>query len=284
LNQSIYTIKLYPVPTNSRVNIATLARAAKGGVITLPAATRALGVSRPQAVLQFRRLVRQGWLQRLRRGLYLVRPLNSAPDQTAIPEDPWVLAREVFSPCYIGGWSAAEHWELTEQLFRSTLVVTATLARTTEVRIGGHDFRVFRIPRGRLDAGVVKVWRGPERVGISGLERTIVDGLRNPEIVGGGRHLVQILRAYGEDKRHDFARLLDVAREAASGAAWKRLGFIAEHVWPNEATVVAAARRHMTTGYARLDPGVRQRGKLAKRWRLWINIAPSELASHPNAS
>jgi predicted transcriptional regulator of viral defense system len=270
--------------TGDQPIVAALARAAKGGVISLSAAAKAMGIPRARAALQFRRLVRQGWLQRLRRGLYLVRPLNAAPDQAAIPEDPWVLAREIFSPCYIGGWSAAEYWELTEQLFRSTLVVTATPARTTELRIGGHDIRVFRIPRARLGAGVVKVWRGPERVDISGFERTIVDGLRNPEIVGGGRHLVQILRAYGEHERHDFARLLDVASEAASGAAWKRLGFVAERVWPGETTIVEAARRHMTTGYVRLDPGVRQRGRLAKRWRLWINVSASELTSQRNAS
>ncbi len=270
--------------TGSQPIVAALARAAKGGVISLPAAAKAMGVPRARAALQLRRLVRQGWLQRLRRGLYLVKPLNAALGQAAIPEDPWVLAREVFSPCYIGGWSAAEHWDLTEQLFRSTLVVTAAPARTTQPRIGGHDFRVFRIPPARLGAGVVKVWRGPERVDISGLERTIVDALRNPEIVGGGRHLVQILTAYGEHERHDFARLLAVAREVASGAAWKRLGFVAEYIWPGDTTIVDAARRHMTTGYVRLDPGVRLHGKLAKRWRLWINVSTSELTSQRNAS
>jgi predicted transcriptional regulator of viral defense system len=272
------------VVNESRAIVGTLARAAKGGIISLPAAAKAMGLPRPKAVVQLRRIVRQGWLQRVRRGLYLVRPLNAAPDQAAIPEDPWVLAREVLSPCYIGGWSAAEHWGLTEQLFRSTLVVTAAPARTTEVRIGGHDFRVFRLPRARLSAGVVKVWRGPERLDVSGLERTIVDGLRNPELVGGGRHLVQIMRAYGEHERHDFARLLDVARPVASGAAWKRLGFLAEHVWPNETAVVEVAKSHLSAGYSRLDPGAARRGKLVKRWRLWINVAASELAPHSHAS
>src|SRR5205085_4535800 len=280
--QSKYTLSI--MAADDRTLVATLARAAKGGVISLVAASKAMGVPRTTAALRLRRLVRQGWIERLRRGLYLVKPLSAAPDQTAIPEDPWVLAREVFSPCYIGGWSAAEHWELTEQIFRSTLVVTATPARKTELRVGGHDFRVFRVPRARLTAGVVKVWRGPERVDVAGLERTILDGLRNPELVGGGRHLVQILRAYGEHQQSNFARLLDLARETASGAAWKRLGFLAERLWPTEAKIIAAARRHMTAGYVRLDPGNRQHGKLTKRWRLWINVSASDLTSETNAS
>jgi predicted transcriptional regulator of viral defense system len=264
--------------------VAVLARAAKGGVISLSRAAEALHVSQAQAARQIRPLVRRGWVQRLRRGLYLIRPLDAAPDQAAIPEDPWVLAREIFSPCYIGGWSAAEHWELTEQLFRSTLVVTGALARKTEVRIGGHLFRVFRIPKARLTAGVAKVWRGRERVDVSGLERTLIDALRNPELVGGGRHLVQILRAYGEHSRHDFKRLLDLASTVASGAAWKRLGFLAEHVWPQERAVAQAAVHHVTSGYVRFDPGIRDRGKLVKRWGLWANISESELTPHAGSS
>jgi predicted transcriptional regulator of viral defense system len=273
------------VAADDRILLATLARAAKGGVISLSTASKAINAPHAVTALHLRRLVRHGWIERLRRGLYLVKPLTAAPNQAAIPEDPWVLAREIFSPCYIGGWSAAEHWELTEQIFRSTLVVTGTPARKTAVRIGGHEFRVFRIPRARLAAGVVKVWRGSERVDVSGLERTIVDGLRNPELIGGVRHLVQILRAYSEHKQHDFDRLVAVSREAASGAAWKRLGFLGEHLWPVEGkAVIAAARRHMTAGYVRLDPNIRQRGKLTKRWRLWINVSPTDLTSQTNAS
>jgi predicted transcriptional regulator of viral defense system len=156
--------------------------------------------------------------------------------------------------------------------------------RKTDVRIGGHQFRVFRIPRTRLATGVEKVWRGRERVEISGLERTVLDLLRNPELIGGGRHLMQVLRSYAEHDRHDFSRLLELAGEVASGAAWKRLGFLAEHIWPRERAITEAAARHLTAGYVRLDPGIRHRGRLAKRWRLWININASELAAQPTAS
>ena len=32
-------------------------------------------------------------------------------------EDPLVIAEKLFSPCYVGGWSAAEYWGITEQIF-----------------------------------------------------------------------------------------------------------------------------------------------------------------------
>jgi predicted transcriptional regulator of viral defense system len=262
--------------SDDRALAAKLAKASRGGLISLAEGAAALSVPRSGAALQFSRLARRGWLQRVRRGLYLVRPIDVAPDQHAMPEDPWVLAHEVFSPCYIGGWSAAEHWGLTEQLFRSTLVVTGATARLTNVTLAGHTFRIFRLPRGRLSAGVSQVWRGTARVHVSGLERTLIDGLRNPELLGGIRHVAQIMEAYGAHKEHNFARLLTVANSAASGAAWKRLGFLSERIWPDEPHVTDAARRHLTAGNAWLDPAVKHKGKLATRWHLWMNAHPTE--------
>src|SRR5437899_2338934 len=114
---------------SDRSLIAKLSRASKGGIITVSRAAPAMELSQREAALKLAALVRRGWLARARRGMYLVLPLEVGPGQRTVAEDPWVLAREAFSPCYIGGWSAAEHWGLTEQIFRSTLVVTARPTR-----------------------------------------------------------------------------------------------------------------------------------------------------------
>jgi predicted transcriptional regulator of viral defense system len=216
-------------------------------------------------------------LQRVRRGLYIVVPLEAAANQQATAEDPWVIARELYSPCYIGGWSAAEHWGLTEQIFRSTLVVTAAAARRANDTVVGHPFRLYRSPRAEFSAGMKSIWRGAERVLVSGPERTLLDGLHAPELCGGGRHLVQWLQAYGESRGRDFDVLVSVAKVTASGAAWKRLGYVAEQLWPAETGVVDTARKHLSTGNARLDPSVRRRGRLVTRWRLWVNVELDQL-------
>lgn len=264
---------------HDRTLIAKLARASKGGLISVSAAAKTIGLSQHDAASRLAALARRGWLERARRGLYLVRPIEAEPGQRSTAEDPWVLAREVFSPCYIGGWSAAEHWGFTEQIFRSTLVVTAAAVRTTKIDMLGNEFRVFKVPRSKLSAGVHTVWRGAERVSVSGPERTLVDCLRNPELGGGIRHLAQILGAYGESADHDFERLAGIAGSVASGAAWKRLGYLAELICPAEHKLVETARRHLTAGNARLDPAVHRRGRLLKRWRLWVNADVGEFAS-----
>jgi predicted transcriptional regulator of viral defense system len=268
------------MPNDERALISKLARASKTGVISLPRAAKAMGISHPAASLRLRRLVRRGWLRRARRGLYFVAPLETEPGQHATVEDPWVLAREVFAPGYVGGWSAAEHWGLTEQLFRSTLFVTAAAVRATNVEILGHPFRLFRTPRSRLASGVVLVWRGPERVGVSGPERTIVDCLRDPELCGGARHLAQLLQAYGESSKRDFEQLVTIGRQVASGAAWKRLGYMTELLWPKETRLLDAAKRHVTAGHTRLDPAVRRTGKLVTKWGLWVNANVTEFQPH----
>lgn len=267
------------MPTREKVLISKLVRASKNGLITVEAAATALQLAPPAASARLSRLTRSGWARRVRRGLYLILPLEAEPGEKVTTEDPWVLARELFTPCYVGGWSAGEHWGLTEQLFRSTLVVTAAPTRRKSATFLGNDFRLFRVRPARLFDGVVTVWRGSERVQVSGAERTLIDGLGTPEICGGTRHLAQMLREYQESDKKDFARLLAVARKSASGAAWKRLGYLAEILFPGDDELPSAARRHLSAGNARLDPAVRKRGRLVKRWRLWVNVDLGELPS-----
>ena len=67
-------------------------------------------------------LAGSGWLARVRRGWYIGVPIEaSAPGEWR--EDPWVVATTLFSPGYIGGWSAVEHWGLTDQIFNVIYVV-----------------------------------------------------------------------------------------------------------------------------------------------------------------
>lgn len=258
-----------------RAVIAKLARASRGGLVSVAVAAAALDLPARRAAVKLASLARRNWLRRARRGLYLVLPLEAEPGQPAVAEDPWVLAREAFSPCYIGGWTAAEHWGLTEQIFRSTLVVTAATIRARSEEILGHQFRLFRVPRARI-RGAAEVWRGPERVAVSDRERTIIDSLRNPELAGGVRHVADIMREYGRSRERDVTKLVATARTVASGAAWKRLGYLAECLWPAETALVEEARKHLSAGNIRLDPGVHRTGQLLRRWGLVVNVPDLE--------
>jgi predicted transcriptional regulator of viral defense system len=252
--------------------VALLARASSGGLLSVATAAEALHVSSREAAVKLARLERGGWLARAQRGLYVVRPLESAPNAIATVEDPWVLARELFSPCYIAGWTAAEHWGLTEQIFRETMVATAAPRRRSHERRLSTEFRIVRVGAERL-RGLTEVWRGSERVSVSDRERTIADALIDPSWVGGVRHLAEILVSYRDSPHFDAARLLTRLEEVGSGAAYKRMGFLAETLWTDPAAILDAARARRTKGVIRLDPSVESRGRMNKHWGLWVNVA-----------
>lgn len=255
-----------------------MARTSRGGLVTVERARRGLGVSPRATTLRLSRLAAAGWLRRVRRGLYLVLPLEAQSDLTTTVEDGWILADELFSPCYIGGWSAAEHWGLTEQIFRSVFVVTAAPIRRRSVTVAGVEFRVVRTSVRRVKAAG-PVWRGPERVAVSDREHTLADGLASPEWVGGVRHLADMLATYRASREWNPARLLSAVRSLHRGSAMKRLGYLAETLWPGETEIPKAALKARSAGLVRLDPAIRAAGRISKRWGLRVNASIERVAA-----
>jgi predicted transcriptional regulator of viral defense system len=273
LNQHIYyTFTSVDRPKSSqRRTLARLAREARGGLVSVARAAEALRMPRPRAAQRLSALVRRGWLARVRQGLYLVLPLEALPGTPSSAEDPWVVAAEAFAPCYIGGWSAAEHWEFTEQIFRSTFVVTAASLRHRRQTLLGADFQLVSAPTHRVRSVAPNVWRARVRVAVSNPARTIADALASPDWVGGVRPLTHVLRSYRESRHFRSAELLRELEGLGRGAAWKRLGYLAETLWPEDADIAARAHFHRSAGVIRLDPAIPSRGRLNKRWGLWVN-------------
>src|SRR5580692_3049717 len=82
-----------------------------------------LAMDKKSAAKTLARWYAQKRLQRVGHGLYTPIPLDASATAQVL-EDPWILVPSLFDAAYIGGWTAAEHWDLTEQLFRDILVFT----------------------------------------------------------------------------------------------------------------------------------------------------------------
>lgn len=259
------------LPPADRLVIAKLARKSQSGVINLADAAEVLGLDSRSAAVRLGSLARRGWLLRVRRGIYLIVPLEVEPGKLTTAADPWVVAEEVFRPCYIGGWSAAEYWDLTEQIFRSTLVVTAAPVRAKKQELLGQEYQLFRVPQARVHIDST-VWRDSVKVRVSSRERTIIDCLRNPELAGGIAHLVLMMKEYASKPERNFDTLLQEAYLAASGAVWKRLGYLSQLIWPEQGKLRALALKNIAKGNIKLDPSVMGRGKLSNQWGLWANV------------
>ncbi len=176
------------------------------------------GLSRQRANLALSRLSRKGWLRRLRRGVYKVVPLSAESGRAAI-EDPLAVAMSLFAPCYISGWTAAEYWELTEQVSNSIMIRSAKPQRAAHQKLGGVNFIVRRVPESSI-FGTTNVWSGTVAIVMATSHRTVIDLLDAPETGGGGRQALDIIRSYWQRPGNDPDLLLEIGD--ASGS-WQRL-------------------------------------------------------------
>lgn len=239
---------------------------AAGDVIVIDDAEAVLSVPRTDAAKLLSRWAAQGWLKRVGPGAYVPVELALRGSGQVI-EAPWVLVPVLFGPAYIGGRSAAEHWDLTEQIFRDILVYTARPVRQKTVESQGALFALKHVPE-ELIFGTTTVWRGQTRVLVSDIHRTIIDMLDDPAAGGGIRHVADCFAQYMDRKDSEPRRLIEYADWLGNGAVFKRLGFLAER--HGRADMLRdAAKLRLTKGYAKLDPAL-DCTKLITRWRLRV--------------
>lgn len=249
----------------SRARLAAVLRAAKE-VVTVDTAAQTLGLDRPAAAKLLSRWRSQGWLRRVGHGLYVPVPLDLAASEQVV-EDPWVLVPTLFGQCYIGGWTAAHHWELTEQLFNETVVFTTRRISEKRVTAQGVVFLLHHAAKKRL-FGLKPVWRGTARVNVSDPTRTLIDMLAMPATGGGIDHVADCLATHLATPAYDRSLLIRYAEQFGNGAIFKRLGFLAETRLHDQA-LAALCRERLTQGYTRLDPALSCK-VLVTAWRLWV--------------
>ena len=248
-----------------RERIASIIRGTKG-TVSVHEAAEILRFAPTDAAKMLARWTKKGWFSRVRRGLYVPVPLESRNADVPL-EDPWLIAERLYSPCYIGGWSAAEHWGLTEQIFRTVVVMTTQKPRVRAPTIKGARF-LLRTVSEKAMFGLSPVWRGRVKISISDPTRTILDMLSDPRLGGGIRSIVDMLRNYLRPESKNLKLLMEYGERLGNGAVFKRLGFLLERYAPEEVNAIARCRTSLTTGNARLDPQLLG-DRLITRWRLW---------------
>ncbi|MEK7477518.1 MAG: type IV toxin-antitoxin system AbiEi family antitoxin [Candidatus Coatesbacteria bacterium] len=244
------------------------------GLLTVTDGARILGLGHAETRRLLAGLASRGWLTRVSHGLYAPTPLDAdRPADWHV--DPWVLAHHLFAPCYIGGWSACEHWGLTEQVFRDIVVMTARHIRSRHPVIQGTGFVLTTRPE-RLLFGTRWVWRGRVRVRVSDPSRTIADIVADPALAGGVRHTSDVLLAYCRSQHKDYALLLDYCQRLDNRTAYKRLGYLVERLAINAPELIQACRQRLSAGYSLLDTTIKGRGRIVRRWNLRVNVVFSD--------
>jgi predicted transcriptional regulator of viral defense system len=258
------------ISAENRQRLELLHRAAGDGPVDARTASRLWDLPVPAARERLGYLARRGWLTRARRGLYLPVPLE-AQVSGEWTDDPWVVASKAFAPCYIGGWSACEYWELTDQLFRDVVVITARKVRYRHTTIQKTSIRLKVLPQTKL-FGTRLVWRDRSQVSVSDPSRTIVDVLDDPVLGGGITHVASVLTEYFKGPHRDDELLVDYAKRLGNRTVFKRLGFLIEALEIDARPVVEACFSLRSKGLTQLDPSVDSPGRIVRRWSLRVNV------------
>lgn len=254
-----------PTVPMSRRRLAAVLNAASD-IVRIDDAEAALGVSRTEAAKLLSRWTKQGWLRRVGRGAYAPVSIDTL-DSTHVIDDPWILVPVLFGPAYIGGRSAAEHWDLTEQIFRDVVVLTGQPVREKTQKRHGAVFSLKHVAPAKI-FGTKTVWRGKSKILVSDVHRTIIDMLDDPALGGGIQHVTDCLNAYLTGKDRDDDLLIAYGDRLGNGAVFKRLGFLAERS-PEGTALAGRCRERLTAGNAKLDPAL-EVPRLIMRWKLRI--------------
>ena len=256
-----------------------------GDFVQIEDAEKILKLSRTQSAKLLSQWASQGWLRRVGVGTYVPVSL-SLLDSKQVVEDPWILVPTLFSPAYIGGRTAAEHWDLTEQIFRDIVVFTTRPVRSRSIKSQSVTFTLKTVKKKKI-FGIQIVWRGQTQVAVSDVYKTLIDMLNDPSIGGGIQHISdcfnnfmkqkhskrlkgssQKFDNYKQWKEQNFKTFISYAERLGNGAVFKRLGFLAER-HPEGYDLAVMCKKNLTQGNAKLDSSLKC-DHLVTRWRLWV--------------
>lgn len=243
-------------------------------VFTLPEAMEITGLKAASARSFLRALVGRGVAARLRPGLFNLVPFELGREKEYLG-NPYVVAREL-----MGGRdyciSHASAMDLHRMTTQPQLVVYASSPKAVRRRsIFGTEFRFVRCPKARF-FGFSEAWADKqEKVMVSDLERTVLDGLKAPEYCGGITETAKGFWMRRSDM--DVRKLVEYALRLNIRAVVGRLGHLMELLEIGNQGDLDSLRERLGRAYVLLDPILPAEGKFLAKWRLRLNVSAEEI-------
>lgn len=179
------------------------------------------GRSRTATANLLRRLLRDGLIERVRRGKYAIRPLGVL-GTAAAAEDVLFAVGAGFSPTLhrVAYRTALEELDLLTHPSRQIQV--AAVKNTRSDSLSGRPLRVIVEPAETISIGATK--RGATYV--SDVDRALLDAAARPELIGGAAVLAEAIVSATEQVNPQ--RIVEYAKRLDLGPALRRIGSIAD--------------------------------------------------------
>jgi len=245
--------------------------------ITLAGLRAALGASESYARFLAHRLVRKGWLERLRPGLFRLVPASRG--RQGVPDaNPLGAGAALVTPYFFSFGTACTHHGLTEQVFAEIYIACRQERRPQTVR--GKRYVFVAVPPERF-FGFTELPVLGEAVQMATAERAVLDALDRPRYAGG---LGEVSHIVGRaSTRISWPALLALARRWGTPAIVQRLGFLLDLHGALIADDVRAELIDLTRKASKIHFGPRgewgNAGKLARAWNVVENVPREVLVS-----
>jgi len=277
---------MHTTPQNYKYRPKTLGPLAASLVTTLHERNKVLfgigevkaitGLSEASARSFVRSLVDRGVVTRLKPGLFILVPFELGKE-TEYMGHPWLLAKALAGgdDYYLSHGTAMEAHQMITQ---PQLVVYVSSPKPKRTRsIMGTEFRFVRSRKKQL-FGIEEQWATKqEKVRVSDIDRTIIDGFKQPEYCGGITEVAKGL--WIQRDKVSPERLVEYAIRLNIGAVIRRLGYLLELYELGTDKTAKALTNRLTNTYVPLDPVLPSQGKHLHRWRLRLNVEPEEILS-----
>ncbi len=225
-------------------------------------------------------LINHGVVTRLKSGVFRIIPFELGYESEYLG-NPYVVARELIASghkkdevdYYLSYGSAFDlHQMVTQPQFVIYISSTKMMRSRT---IQGTDFQLVRCKEKDL-FGITEMWIDKnEKVRVSDLERTLIDGLKQPSYCGG---FSEVAKAFTIKRQSiDPQKLIDYALKLNVGAVTRRLGYLMELYEIGSRIHWEFLQTKLTSTYQSLDPDLPPEGRYLAKWRLNLNVLSEEL-------
>lgn len=224
-------------------------------------------------------LIQNGIATRLKSGTFQLVPFELGFEREYLG-NPYVVARELIlsgrgakTKYYLSHGSAFDLHQMVTQPQLDVYVSSDRVMRSKTIL--GSEFRFVRCKTQNL-FGIKEMWIDKnEKVFVSDLERTLIDGLKQPNYCGG---FSEVAKAFSiKHDAIDAQKIIDYAVQLGVGAVNRRLGYLMELYHIGSRIHWEFLQTTLTATYQLLDPDLPAEGRHTAKWRLRLNISQEEL-------
>lgn len=206
------------------------------------------------------RLSKQGWIERIEKGKYMIIPLGAEKGKYTLNE--FVIGSLLVTPYAISYWSALNYYGMTEQIPSTVFIQTTSWKKKQEIDVFGVKYKLVRIKKEKV-FGLRTEWIEETEINITDREKTIIDCLDKPQYCGG---VVEVAKALRKENL-DHEKIVKYAREIGNSGVIRRLGYLCDFL-----RIDIDVPMIETRNYLLLDPTMPHKGKKDAKWRVIVNL------------